>query len=455
MAHEGHEHGEHDHDHDHPHGHAGDVPIATSDASAACDDASLAERRAPALARGAGAGKVLFLDAPSGLAGDMIIAALLDLGVPATVVERALAALPLAGFHLHVGSRTRSGIVATAFDVHVEGTHPQRTYGTIRAMLEQAALDPGVKERAQRTFLRLATAEAKVHRSSIDEVHFHEVGAVDAIVDVVGSAAALDHLGAELWVSPLPLGRGFVKAAHGVLPLPAPATVDCLEGLATYDGGIDFELVTPTGAAIVGAHAAGTKRWPAMTPERTGWGAGTADLRDRPNVLRAVLGSHWPGAAAGAPTHTVLEANVDDASGELAGDWIESLLAAGALDAWAAPITMKKGRPAFTIAALATVDRADDIARRMLLETTSLGVRRYDVSRVERPRTLEHVETPFGRIPVKVGGGPFGPAQVKPEFDACVRAARAHGVPVREVLRVAAASWHAASESGPTTPVKR
>jgi uncharacterized protein (TIGR00299 family) protein len=463
MAHEGHDHGEHDHAHDHEHdhaehdhGHAGEAPATAAAGSAACDDASLTAPRAPALPRGCGAGKLLFLDAPSGLAGDMIIAALLDLGVPAAVVARALSALPLSGFHLHVGSRTRSGIVATAFDVHVEGTPPQRTYGTIRAMLEQAPLDSGVKERAQRTFLRLATAEAKVHRSSLDEVHFHEVGAVDAIVDVVGSAAALDHLGAELWVSPLPMGRGFVKAAHGVLPLPAPATVDCLEGLATYDGGIDFEFVTPTGAAIVGAHARGSQRWPAMTPERTGWGAGTAELRDRPNVLRAVLGAPWPAAArTAAPTHTVLEANVDDATGELAGDWIESLLTAGALDAWAAPITMKKGRPAFTIAALAPIDRADDIARRMLLETTSLGVRRYDVSRVERPRTMDHVETPFGRIPVKVGGGPFGPPQVKPEFDACARAARAHGVPVREVLRVAAASWHAASEGGLTTPVKR
>jgi hypothetical protein len=383
----------------------------------------------------------------------MIIAALLDLGVPAAVVERALAALPLAGFHLHIGSRTRSGIVATSFDVHVEGAPPQRTYGTIRAMLGAAPLDPGVKERAQRTFLRLATAEAKVHRSALDDVHFHEVGAVDAIVDVVGSAAALEYLGAELWVSPLPMGRGFVKAAHGVLPLPAPATVDCLEGLATYDGGIDFEFVTPTGAAIVGAHASGTKRWPTMAPERTGWGAGTAELRDRPNLLRAVLGA--PSSGDGAPTHTVLEANVDDASGELAGDWIESLLAAGALDAWAAPITMKKGRPAFTIAALVPIDRAGEIASLMLRETTSLGVRRHDVSRVERPRAIETVETPFGPIPVKVAGGPFGPPQVKPEFDACVRAARAHGVPVREVLRVAGAAWHARSESGAAAPVKR
>ena len=188
------------------------------------------------------------------------------------------------------------------------------------------------------------------------------------------------------------MGRGFVKAAHGTLPLPAPATVECLAGLATYDGGLDFEFVTPTGAAIVGAHASGSQRWPSMAPERVGWGAGTADLRDRPNVLRAVLGARRR-ARAGSPsehartraTHAVLEANVDDATGELAASWIEPLLAAGALDAWATPITMKKGRPALTISALAPLARADAVAHAMLRETTSLGVRRYDVARARAP----------------------------------------------------------------------
>jgi uncharacterized protein (TIGR00299 family) protein len=386
---------------------------------------------------------VLFLDAPSGLAGDMIVAALVDLGVPGSVVADALAVLPVTGFHVHFATRVRSGIVARAFEVHVDGPQPGRTYGAIRAMLDEAALPPGVKARAQRTFRRLAVAEARVHRSAVDDVHFHEVGAVDAIVDVVGSAAALEYLAAEVYVSPLPLGRGFVKAQHGVLPLPAPATVECLAGLATYDGGIDFEFVTPTGAAIVGAHALGSVRWPSVTPERTGWGAGSAELSDRPNLLRAVLGApatalQAPGAVAS--THAVLEANIDDATGELAAAWIELLLAAGAVDAWATPITMKKGRPALTISALAPIERADAVAHAMLRETTSLGVRRYDVSRAERPRRMERVETPYGTIPVKVAGGPFGPPQVKPEFDACVAAAHAHGVPVREVIRAATAA---------------
>jgi uncharacterized protein (TIGR00299 family) protein len=431
MGHEGHEHDEHGHGHEtHEHGRLH-------------EHEGVAARRAE-LAPGAGAGHVLFLDAPSGLAGDMIVAALVDLGVPRAVVADALACVPVTGYHVHFGTRVRSGIVACAFDVHVDDPQPARPYGMIRTMLAESRLPEGVKARAQRTFRRLAEAEAQVHRAPVDDVHFHEVGGVDAIVDVVGSAAALEHLGADLVVSPLPMGRGFVRgAAHGTLPLPPPAVVECLAGLRTYDAGIDFELVTPTGAAIVGAHAVACERWPAMSPERVGWGAGTADLADRPNLLRAVLGTpdashaHVHGQDA---THAVLEANVDDATGELAASWIESLLAAGALDAWATPITMKKGRPALTLSALAPIGCADAVAHAMLRETTSLGVRRHDVSRLERPRRVAHVDTPYGQIPVKIAEGPYGPPQLKPEFDACVAAAKAHGVPVREVVRAATAA---------------
>jgi uncharacterized protein (TIGR00299 family) protein len=432
MAHEGHDHGD-----DHPRAHA------------ATDSA-----RADALAPGAGAGKILFLDAPSGLAGDMIVAALVDLGVPRETVADALALLPMTGFHVHFGTRVRSGIVAASFDVHVDGAQPPRRYAEIRTMLEGSELGEGVKTRALRTFRRIALAEAKVHRTPIDDVHFHEVGAVDAIADVVGSAAALDHLGAEVVVSPLPMGRGMVRAAHGKLPLPPPATVECLVGLDTYDAGIDFELVTPTGAAIVGAHANRSQRWPSMRPERIGWGAGSADLADRPNVLRAVLGAPTGGGlAATSATHSVLEANIDDATGELAASWIASLLAAGALDVWATPITMKKGRPAWTLSALAPIDRAEAIVHAMLRETTSLGVRRHDVVRAERPRRTVLVDTPYGTIPVKVAEGPFGPPQAKPEFEACAEAARAHGVPVREVLRAALGAWQLTERPlRPSTP---
>ncbi len=391
-------------------------------------------RREP-LPKGGGKGKLLFLDAPSGLAGDMVIAALVDLGVPEDVVERAVAALPLRAFHVHFGTRERSGIVATSFDVHVDGSQPERTYGAIRRLLDSAELEDGVRARAHATFRKLAESESKVHRMAIDDVHFHEVGAIDAIVDVVGSAAALEYLGARVVVSPLPMGHGWVKARHGVLPLPAPAVVECLAGFPTYDGKIAFELVTPTGAAIVAAHAVASARWPSFAPERVGWGAGTAELADRPNLLRAVLGSET--ASSRAATHAVLEANIDDATGELLAHCIDAALQAGALDAWVAPITMKKGRPAFVLGAMAETARADEVARTMITESTTLGVRRHDVTRVERPRRIETVETRFGRIPVKVAEGPFGPPQRKPEFDRCVEVARAHRVSVREVLEAA------------------
>jgi uncharacterized protein (TIGR00299 family) protein len=385
--------------------------------------------------RGGGHGKILFFDAPSGLAGDMIIAALVDLGVPEHVIVDAASALPLNGFHVHFDTCERSGIVATAFHVHVDGVQPQRTYGAIRAMIEGAKLTPGTKAKAQATFQRLAESEATVHRMATDDVHFHEVGAVDSIVDVVGSAAALDYLGcARLVVSPLPMGHGWVKTQHGVLPLPPPATVQCLRGFPTYDGNLAFEFVTPTGAAIVGAHAQGAMRWPAFAPECTGWGAGTATLADRPNLLRAVLGEPTDRDSAFCASHVVVEANVDDTTGELLGHCMSALLSAGALDAWAVPLTMKKGRPAFQLGALAPIDLRDTIAAIMLRESTTLGVRYHEVARVERPRRIEHVATPFGVLPVKVAEGDFGPPTCKAEFDACLAAARHYNVPVRVVL---------------------
>jgi uncharacterized protein (TIGR00299 family) protein len=376
----------------------------------------------------------------------MIIAALVDLGVPREIVKDAIGKTGFDGFHVHWEKRVRSGIVAVGFEVHVDGEQPERTFKEIRTTLESSPLDEKIKARALKAFTRLAQAEAKVHRSSIDDVHFHEVGAVDAIVDIVGSAAALEYLQAEVIVSPLPMGRGFVKARHGTLPLPAPATVECLSGFETYDANIEFELVTPTGAAIVAANATRSERWPTMKPLHVGWGAGTVDLPDRPNVLRAVLGERVQNTRDG--THVVIECNLDDATGELVAGAVESLLAAGALDAWATPITMKKGRPAVVLSVLVVAENADRMAHLMLRETTSLGVRRYPVDRIERPRRTEIVHTPFGPIPVKIAEGPYGPPQIKPEWDACVAAAHAHGVPVREVIRATLVSQGAKGPRG-------
>ncbi len=420
MGHEDHEHDDPVHHHAHPR----------------AGEPDQGPRRV--LERGCGRGKVLFLDAPSGLAGDMTIAALVDLGVPRDALDTAWRAVPLDGYHVHFSQKTLSGIVATHFDVHVEAKQPLRTYAIIRELLTRATLEDAVRVRALRTFERLAEAEASVHRMPKDDVHFHEVGAVDAIIDIVGAAAAIEYIGADVVCSPLPMGRGFVKAAHGVLPLPAPAVVECLRGFPTYDAGIDAELVTPTGAAIVAANASHAERWPTMSPEAVGWGAGTKDFADRPNVLRAVLGAHTSSAAHA--THVVLEANLDDATGEIVAGAIEKLLEEGALDAWAAPVTMKKGRPGMVLGVLCVASAADALAGVVLRETTTLGVRRTDVSRTERPRRMVMVETPYGKLPVKIAEGPYGPPQIKPEYDACAAAARAHGVPVRVVIAAALAA---------------
>ncbi len=429
----------HEHAHEHTHAHAHDGQTHTHPHAHPHGHEHIHPVRLPLLEQGAGVGKILFFDAFSGVAGDMTIAALLDLGVPLLVIERAVAALPLEGVFLERGHKHRSGIVATSFDVHVDSAQPERTYASIDAMLEKAPLEADVRTLARRIFRRLGEAEAAVHRMPLEEVHFHEVGAVDAIVDIVGSAAALVYLGAEVRGAPLPMGRGFVKARHGILPLPAPAAIECLRGIPTYGVELDAELVTPTGAAIVATAATSFERWPSFAPERVGWGAGTRELPDRPNLLRVVLGTR-NGASeetiVGA-SHVVLEANVDDMTGEVAAHAIEALLTAGALDAWATPITMKKGRPALTISALARAPEADAVGTALLRETTSIGLRKIPVTRTERPRRTVVVETAFGRVRVKVSEGPFGPPQVKPEFDDCAAAARTHGVTLREVIQAA------------------
>ncbi len=422
--------GAHDHHH-HVHGDGGghaDVPSERA--------APGAEEHREPLDEGHGRGKTLFLDAASGVAGDMTIAALVDLGVPFSVVERAVAGLSLDGVSIRVMRARALSIGATRFEVSVNGRQPERHYREVDELIRTAPIDTAVRDAARAIFRRLGEAEARVHRIPLDQVHFHEVGAADAIVDIVGAAACAAYLGAEIVCSPLPLGRGFVNSRHGTLPLPAPAALACLRGVPTFDAGIEAELVTPTGAAIVATLACRFESWPSFIPERIGWGAGTVTLPDRPNALRAVIGVPNPGLPDGEAggDHVVVEANVDDITGELAGNAIAALLAAGALDAWATPVTMKKGRPALVMSAVARRSEVNRVAEAMLRETTSIGVRWTPAHRLERPRETRLVATRFGEIPVKVSGGPFGEPVIKPEFDACARAAERAGVSIRTVL---------------------
>ncbi|HEY6562243.1 MAG TPA: nickel pincer cofactor biosynthesis protein LarC [Polyangiaceae bacterium] len=426
-----HEHGNaHTHDPAHDHGHVHDHAHSHEHSH---EQSHRSTARAP-LAAQAGHDKLLFLDAQSGIAGDMTIAALVDLGVPFSVVESAVEKLSLSGYRLELRGAHAGAIGACQFDVVIDPGQGERSYRQIDDLIAQSGLEDSVKTLARAIFRRLAEAESQVHRIPLDSVHFHEVGAVDAIVDIVGAAACFAYLGARVACSPLPLGHGFVSCRHGVLPLPAPATVACLSGVPTFDAGIEAELVTPTGAAIVATVAEEFLRWPSFAPERDGWGRGTRELPDRPNALRVVLGQPTAHALAVSGTHVVLETNVDDMSGELAAHAIRELLGAGALDAWASPITMKKGRPALTLSVLVGRAEAAQFAELLLRETSSIGVRYYPVDRVERARRLVSVSTRFGLLPVKISEGRGGPVQLKPEFDACAEAARAAGVPVREVL---------------------
>jgi uncharacterized protein (TIGR00299 family) protein len=396
------------------------------------------EAARPPLQPGPVASRIVYLDCFSGIAGDMTLAALVDAGVPLPAIEERLGTLGVEGWRIVTRRVARSGIGALKLDVEIDPRQPERTWVSIRTTIEAAALPEGARARALSIFGRLAEAEARVHRIPVDEVHFHEVGAVDAIVDVCGTAIALDWLGAGVASAPVPHGRGFVQARHGVLPIPAPAALEALRDAPTYGVDVPHELATPTGAAIVGALAESFGPLPPMQIEAIGWGAGTAELVDRPNLLRVVVGRALAPVAAAL---VVLEANVDDMSPEIAGWLVERLLGAGALDAWLAPIQMKKGRPGVMVGVLArTADRAL-VESVLLAESTTIGVRAHAVDRRELPRHIETVSTPYGQIPVKVATDGLA-HNAAPEFEACRRAAEEHGVPLKDVYaRALAAYW--------------
>ncbi|MBY0278325.1 nickel pincer cofactor biosynthesis protein LarC [Candidatus Binatia bacterium] len=420
---------------------------------------------------------IAYLDTFSGISGDMTVGAFLDLGMPLDGLERGLAALGVDGFRLEVGERVRSGIRATKLTVDLgrpdpgvfvpaapprasgalrtDGRHgPHRPYRRIRALLDRAALPARVRDRAQRVFRALAVAEGKVHGVSPDEVVFHEVGAVDAIVDVVGTALCLEHFGVdEVLVSPLPLGSGFVRTQHGVMPVPAPATLELLTGFPVRPDDGATELVTPTGAAIVAAlarpGAAGD-----VIPRAVGYGAGERELADRPNLLRVILGERAPtraaspAAMAGAgpgllrETMVVIEANVDDMNPEILPVAVEALLAAGARDVTLAPVTMKKGRPGTLLQIIAEPAERERIAGVLLRETSTIGVRTYAVERLVLPREEQRVTTRFGEMRVKVVTLPDGSRRAAPEHEDCLRAARKHDVPLAQVQAEAMLAAH-------------
>ncbi|MBE2317879.1 nickel pincer cofactor biosynthesis protein LarC [Solirubrobacter sp. CPCC 204708] len=373
---------------------------------------------------------IAYLDCIGGAAGDMLLGALLDAG----------AEVDLSAFELQVerGTAERHGITAVTTTVTGAAEQPHRDWGTIRDLISAASLPERVEARAQEAFKRLAIAEGRIHGIEPERVHFHEVGAIDAIGEIVGVALALESLNVDRVIcSPLPLGRGFVKAAHGNLPLPAPATLELLKGAPVHGVELELELVTPTGAALVAALAESYGPLPRMTVQGTGYGAGTRELEPFPNVVRVILGTE---ATTG--TVSLIEANLDDLLPELAPDAAAACFAAGALDVWTTPVTMKHGRPGFVLSALARPDDQRAVIDAVLRETSTLGVRVAHLDRVELERDHLTVEVAGEPVRVKIGRLDGKIVNLAPEHADCERAARITGDAVKTVWARALAAAH-------------
>ena len=377
-----------------------------------------------------------YFDCPSGAAGDMIMASLLDAGVSLARLQDELAKLALPGWRLVVREVMKGSFRATKVDVEIDrAAHVHhRPLRDILDILERSALEASVRERAARIFTRLADAEARVHGTDRESVQFHDVGAVDAIVDVTGGVIALDLAGAQaVHVSALPIGGGLVVGPHGRIPVPAPGTAELLRGFPVVDTGVKSELVTPTGAAILTTLAVSAGRMPALTLEAVGYGAGTKDLPDIPNVLRCFLGQT---VDRGAADETVLqvETTIDDMSPQLYETLIERIFDAGALDVFLQSVIMKRGRPGVVVTALCVPERVGDLSRALFEESTTIGVRWSEWRRARLQREMVEVTTAYGTIPFKVSrlGGRI--VTITPEFADVARIAREKSLPVREVL---------------------
>lgn len=382
--------------------------------------------------------RVAYLDCFSGISGDMLLGALIDAGVDEAALRAELAKLDVDGWTLSAERVTRAGIAATLARVELaERAQPHRRLPDVLRIIDASSLDAGVRERSAAVFRALAAAEARVHGVAPEEVEFHEVGALDAIVDVVGAVAGLRLLGVErVYCSALPAGGGVARSGHGALPVPAPATLDLIvtanAPLAAAGREPAMELVTPTGAAI--ATTLATFERPAMTVSAIGHGAGGRDPEGWPNIMRL-----WAGdlaAASARPAMMLIETNIDDMNPEILGYVVERLLAAGAADAWLQPIQMKKNRPGVLLSALCAPEREGEIAGVILRETSTLGVRVREVTRHEAQRETMEFDSSLGPAAVKVKRLPGEPPRVAPEYEACRRLAESTGLPLAEVYRI-------------------
>jgi uncharacterized protein (TIGR00299 family) protein len=386
---------------------------------------------------------IAYLDCFAGVSGDMVLGALLDLGLPAEVLDQGWRMLGLQGVEVKHQQVERGGMMGQQVEVRDQGKRVIKNYGEMRKIIADSSLPEGVKELGLKILHRLAQVEAAIHGVKVDEVHFHEIGGIDTIVDAVGVALGTAYFNWETIIcSPLPLGRGFVEAGHGRLPLPAPATMALLKGVPIVPAAVAGETVTPTGAAIVTTLALGFGPLPAMEVTGVGYGAGMRDPEGMPNLLRIIHGKQVEEKA---EDIWVLEADVDDMIPELMPYLIQLLLKEGALDAAVIPIQMKKGRPGFTIRCLAIAAKKEELVQLILREATTLGVRMYPAERMILRREAREVVTKYGLIKIKVAFDHKGKViNLMPEYESCRQAAEAKKVPLKEVYQEAITKGRAA-----------
>jgi len=388
--------------------------------------------------------KLAYLDCSSGISGDMFLGALLDAGVELGCLRAELAKIDLGPYEFTQSRVMRKGLAGNHVDIVIPDKQPHRHLSHIEKLIGEAALDEAAKQKALQVFRRLGEAEAKLHNQPIEKIHFHEVGAVDAILDIVGVCLGLAMLGSpELVCSPLNVGGGRVEAAHGTLPVPAPATAELLKGIPVYSSGVESELVTPTGAALVSTLATEFGPVPAMKVERIGYGAGAKDFATHPNIARLMLGEKTrdAGAAAGDETVVVMEANIDDMNPQLYGPFAEKALAAGALDVTCSPLQMKKNRPGLLVSVISKPELESTLTHLLFEETTTIGVRITEARRKVLEREVVKVETAYGPVKMKVARLEGKIVNAAPEFEDCRRLADEKSLPLKEVMRAAQAAY--------------
>jgi pyridinium-3,5-bisthiocarboxylic acid mononucleotide nickel chelatase len=395
--------------------------------------------------------RILYLDCFSGISGDMMVGALIDLGVDLQYIKNELKNLDISGYELKSTKININTIYATRFEVNIEKNQPPRNYCDIKNLISSSKLQPSTKELSLKIFKKIAEAEARVHNQKIEEVHFHEIGALDSIVDITAAAAALNSLKPDLiYAREVPLGSGKTLTMHGTIPIPAPATVEILKGVPSYEGNFDFEVTTPTGAAIISTICNGFGKMPLMCIEKAGLGAGTrqhashnhmakaSNSNETPNVLRLILGTIDEEILNDQNSEsklTLLSTNIDDCTPEVLAYLIEKLLESKAYDAWIEPIYMKKNRPAFKVCALCDYDKTGSISEVFFSETSTLGIRVQQTGRIILERVVKTIKLPYGEVKIKVGILKGKEITFSPEFESCAAVAKKLKKPLKEVYQ--------------------